>query len=126
LLILPIIIVATRESLRAVPDSIRMAGFAMGADRWQVAWSHVLPAAISGILTGVILALSRAIGETAPADYYWRIDLCPLYPRLYGRLSVFQPGRFGTVPGGCLPESVYGHADSDLQLDQPSSKGISR
>jgi len=66
LLILPIIIVATREALRAVPDSIRLAGFALGANRWQVVWAHVLPNAISGILTGVILALSRAIGETAP------------------------------------------------------------
>ncbi len=66
LLILPVIIVATREALRAVPDSMRLAGYALGATRWQVIWSHVLPAALPGILTGVILALSRAIGETAP------------------------------------------------------------
>ena len=66
LLILPVIIVATRESLRAVPDSIRSAGYALGATRWQVVWNHVLPAAMPGILTGMILALSRAIGETAP------------------------------------------------------------
>ncbi len=66
LLILPVIIVATREALRAVPNSMRLAGFALGANRWQVVWSHVLPAAMPGILTGVILALSRAIGETAP------------------------------------------------------------
>ena len=66
LLILPVIIVATREALRAVPTSIRLAGYALGANRWQVVWSHVLPAAMPGILTGVILALSRAIGETAP------------------------------------------------------------
>ena len=66
LLILPVIIVATRESLRAVPNSIRLAGYALGANRWQVTWSHVLPMAMPGILTGVILALSRAIGETAP------------------------------------------------------------
>ncbi|MGB7088346.1 MAG: phosphate ABC transporter permease PstA [Phormidesmis sp.] len=66
LLILPVIIVATREALRAVPSSMRLAGFALGANRWQVVWSHVLPAAMPGILTGVILALSRAIGETAP------------------------------------------------------------
>ena len=66
LLILPVIIVATREALRAVPGSMRLAGFALGANRWQVVWSHVLPAAMPGILTGVILALSRAIGETAP------------------------------------------------------------
>ena len=66
LLILPVIIVATREALRAVPNSIRLAGYALGATRWQVVWSHVLPMAMPGILTGVILALSRAIGETAP------------------------------------------------------------
>lgn len=66
LLILPVIIVATREALRAIPASLRLAGYALGATRWQVIWSHVLPAAMPGILTGVILALSRAIGETAP------------------------------------------------------------
>lgn len=66
LLILPIIIVATREALRSVPDSIRNAGFALGASRWQVVWSHTLPAAFPGVMTGMILALSRAIGETAP------------------------------------------------------------
>lgn len=65
LLILPIIIVATREALRAVPDSIRLAGYALGATRWQVVRTHVLPNAIAGILTGAILGLSRAIGETA-------------------------------------------------------------
>jgi phosphate transport system permease protein len=66
LLVLPIIIVATRESLRAVPDSTRQAGFALGATRWQVVRDNVLPPAFPGILTGSILALSRAIGETAP------------------------------------------------------------
>ncbi|MBE9069445.1 phosphate ABC transporter permease PstA [Leptolyngbya cf. ectocarpi LEGE 11479] len=66
LLILPVIIVATREALRAVPNSMRLAGFALGANQWQVVWHHVLPSAMPGVLTGVILALSRAIGETAP------------------------------------------------------------
>ena len=66
LLILPIIIVATREALRAVPNSLRQGGFALGATRWQVVREHVLPQAFPGILTGTILALSRAIGETAP------------------------------------------------------------
>ncbi len=65
LLILPIIIVATRESIRAVPNSLRLAGFALGATRWQVVWEHVFPIALPGILTGMILGLSRAIGETA-------------------------------------------------------------
>lgn len=66
LLVLPIVIVATREALRAVPDSIRQAAFALGATRWQVVSEHVLPQAFPGVLTGTILALSRAIGETAP------------------------------------------------------------
>jgi phosphate transport system permease protein len=65
LLVLPVIIVATREALRTVPNSLRQAGFALGATRWQVIWQHVLPQALAGILTGTILALSRAIGETA-------------------------------------------------------------
>jgi phosphate transport system permease protein len=66
LLILPVIIIATSESLRAVPASIRLAAFGVGASRSQVVLSHVLPQAMSGILTGIILALSRAIGESAP------------------------------------------------------------
>jgi len=66
LLILPVIIIASREAIRAVPSSIRQAAFALGATRWQTTRSHVLPSALPGILTGVILALSRAIGETAP------------------------------------------------------------
>lgn len=66
LLILPIIIIATREALKAVPDSLRQAGLALGASRWQVIRDHILPLALPGSLTGTILALSRAIGETAP------------------------------------------------------------
>lgn len=66
LLILPIIIVATREALKAVPKTIREASFALGATKWQTTWHQVLPAASGGIVTGVILAISRAIGETAP------------------------------------------------------------
>ena len=66
LLILPVIIIAAREAIRAVPNSIRHASYALGATTWQTVRYHVLPASLSGILTGVILALSRAIGETAP------------------------------------------------------------
>ncbi len=66
LLILPIIIVAAREALRAVPPSIRQAALALGATELQTVWRQTLPAALPGILTGVILGLSRAIGETAP------------------------------------------------------------
>jgi phosphate transport system permease protein len=66
LLILPIVIVATREAIRAVPASIREAAYALGATKWQTTSDHVLPYSMGGILTGVIIALSRAIGETAP------------------------------------------------------------
>ncbi|HEY3303798.1 MAG TPA: phosphate ABC transporter permease PstA [Candidatus Binatia bacterium] len=66
LLILPIVIVATRESVRAVPGSIHEAAYALGATKWQMVKDHVLPYSTGGILTGVIIALSRAIGETAP------------------------------------------------------------
>jgi len=66
LLILPIIIIASREALRAVPQSIRHGSLALGATEWQTAWRQTLPAATPGIATGVILALSRAIGEAAP------------------------------------------------------------
>ena len=66
LLILPVIIIASKEAIRTVPVSIRHAAIALGATQWQTVWSHVLPASFPGILTGVILALSRAIGETAP------------------------------------------------------------
>lgn len=66
LLVLPLIIINAREAIRAVPDSIRQASYGVGATRWQTIWSHVLPGALPGILTGTILAVSRAMGETAP------------------------------------------------------------
>jgi phosphate transport system permease protein len=66
LLVLPVVIIATREALRAVPQSIRHASYALGATKWQTIWRQVLPAAIPGVATGAILALSRAIGEAAP------------------------------------------------------------
>jgi phosphate transport system permease protein len=66
LLILPVIIIASEEAIRAVPPSLRQAAFALGATRWQVARDHVIPAAMPGILTGIILSISRAMGETAP------------------------------------------------------------
>jgi phosphate transport system permease protein len=66
LLILPVLIISTQEALRAVPSGLRESAYALGATRWQVVWSHLLPVAAPGVLTGVILSLSRAIGETAP------------------------------------------------------------
>jgi phosphate transport system permease protein len=66
LLVLPVVIIAGREAIRAVPPSIREGSMALGATQWQTIWRQVLPAAVPGIATGVILALARAIGETAP------------------------------------------------------------
>ena len=80
LLILPIIIVATRESLKAVPKSLREAAFALGATKWQTTSMQVLPAASGGIVTGVILALSRAIGETAPLIVVGALAYVPFIP----------------------------------------------
>ncbi|MDH4187133.1 MAG: ABC transporter permease subunit, partial [Nitrospira sp.] len=66
LLILPVVIVTTREAIRAIPVDIREAAYGLGATKWQTIAQHVLPYSTAGILTGIILALSRAIGETAP------------------------------------------------------------
>ena len=66
ILVLPLVIINAQEAIKAVPDSIRQAAFGVGATRWQTIWSHVLPNALPGILTGSILAMSRAVGETAP------------------------------------------------------------
>ena len=63
---LPVVIIVSREAIRAVPPSIREGSLALGATQWQTIWKQVLPGSIAGIATGVILALSRAIGETAP------------------------------------------------------------
>ncbi len=66
LLILPVLIINAQEAIKAVPQSLRQAAFGLGATRWQTVWHHVLPSALPGIMTGTILAISRAIGETAP------------------------------------------------------------
>lgn len=81
LLILPVIIVATREAIRAIPNTLREASYGMGATRWQTIWYQVLPAASGGILTGVILALSRAIGETAPLIVIGALAYVPFVAR---------------------------------------------
>ena len=66
LLVLPIIIVTTREAIRTIPSHIREASYSLGATKWQTIWNHILPYSSGGIMTGVVIALSRAIGETAP------------------------------------------------------------
>jgi len=80
LLILPVIIISAQEAIRAVPTSIRLASFALGATRWQTVSRQVIPAAIPGILTGTILALSRAIGETAPLILIGAAAYVPFVP----------------------------------------------
>ena len=80
LLVLPIIIVATRESIRAVPPSIRAASYGLGATKWQTIWHQVLPSSMGGILTGVILAISRAVGETAPLIVVGALAYVPFAP----------------------------------------------
>ncbi len=80
LLVLPIVILSTREALRAVPKSLREASYALGATKWQTVWHQVLPVAFPGILTGLILALSRAIGETAPLITIGALTYIPFAP----------------------------------------------
>lgn len=81
LLILPIIIVSTRESVKAVPKALREASYALGASKWQTVWMQVLPASIGGIMTGIILALSRAMGETAPLIVVGALTYVPFVPK---------------------------------------------
>jgi phosphate transport system permease protein len=84
LLVLPTVIVASREAIRAVPDSIRQGAYALGATQWQVIYRQVLPAAIPGIATGSILALARAIGETAPLLLVGALTFVSFDPTILG------------------------------------------
>jgi phosphate transport system permease protein len=80
LLVLPVVILSTREALRTVPMSLREGSYALGATKWQTIWYQVLPVAVPGILTGLILALSRAIGETAPLITIGALTFVPFLP----------------------------------------------
>jgi phosphate transport system permease protein len=82
LLVMPIVIIAAREAIRAVPGSLRLGAYALGATRWQVTRSIVLPGALAGILTGTILALSRAVGETAPLITMGALTFIAFLPEL--------------------------------------------
>jgi phosphate transport system permease protein len=86
LLVLPVVILSTREALRAVPGSLREGSYALGATKWQTIWYQVLPVAAPGILTGLILALSRAIGETAPLITIGALTYVPFLPE-----SIWSP-----------------------------------
>jgi phosphate transport system permease protein len=105
LVVLPTVVVASREAIRSVPDSIRQGAFALGATKWQVVWRQVLPAAIPGIATGSILALSRAVGETAPLIMVGAITYVAFNPTLLG-------------PYTALPVQIYNwtkQPDADFQ-----------
>jgi phosphate transport system permease protein len=84
LLVLPTVIIAAREAIRAVPSSIREGAYALGATQWQVTWRQVLPAALPGIATGSILAVSRAIGETAPLILIGALTYVSFNPSVLG------------------------------------------
>jgi phosphate transport system permease protein len=99
LLVLPTVIIAAREAIRAVPNSIREGGLALGATQWQVIWRQVLPAAAPGIATGSILALSRAIGETAPLLMIGAVTYISFNPTILGPftalpIQIYQWVRF--------------------------------
>jgi phosphate transport system permease protein len=86
LLVLPIIVISTREAIRTVPESIREASYALGATKWQTVFYQVLPAAMPGILTGFILAISRALGESAPLITIGALTFIAFLPE-----SIFDP-----------------------------------
>jgi phosphate transport system permease protein len=98
LLTLPVVIVSAQESIRAVPSSIRHGAYALGATRWQTIWRLVLPLAWPGIMTGTILALSRAIGEAAPLVLFGALLFVDQAPGLFSRFTV-------------LPMQIFGWAD---------------
>jgi phosphate transport system permease protein len=87
LLVLPTVIIAAREAIRAVPDSIRQGAYALGATKWQVVWRQVLPAATPGIATGSILALSRGLGETAPLLLVGALTYVSFNPTILGEFT---------------------------------------
>jgi phosphate transport system permease protein len=105
LVVLPTVVVASREAIRSVPDSIRQGAFALGATKWQVVWRQVLPAAIPGMATGAILALSRAVGETAPLIMVGAVVYVAFNPTLFGEYTA-------------LPVQIYNwtkQPDADFQ-----------
>jgi phosphate transport system permease protein len=87
LLVLPTVIIAAREAIRAVPDTIRQGAYALGATKWQVVWRQVLPAATPGIATGSILALSRGLGETAPLLLVGALTYVAFDPTVLGEFT---------------------------------------
>ena len=119
LLIMPVIIVATREAIKAVPDSLREAAYGMGATRWQTVSRVVIPASWGGILTGIILSISRAIGETAPLIVVGALAYVPFIPegpmdqftslpiQIYNWTSRPQPGFVVNAAAGIIVLLVF-------------------
>ena len=114
LVVLPIVILAAQESLRAVPSNIRQASYALGATRWQTIWRQLLPAAVPGIMTGVILALSRALGEAAPLVAIGAVAfIC------------FLPENIMTDEFSALPLQIFNWTDQPQQsFHQIAASGI--
>jgi len=114
LLVLPVVIIAAQEALRSVPQSIRHASLALGATRWQTIWHQVLPASVPGIVTGVILAMSRAIGETAPLVVIGVAAYLAQTPgKIVTPLDMVNPMKLAEVPGSkftALPLIIYSWA----------------
>lgn len=105
LMTLPIIIITSRAALRAVPDSIRQAAFGVGATRWQTVRDHVLPLSMPGILTGSIIGLAQALGETAPLIIIGMIAYIPDAPSSFTQAATVLPAQIFTWAG--MPESAY-------------------
>lgn len=99
LMTLPVVIIATRAALRAVPDSIRHGAYAVGASPWQVVWHHVLPVSLPGILTGSIIGLAQAMGETAPLIIVGMIAYIPEAPDSITQATTVLPAQIYTWSG---------------------------
>ncbi|MFQ5423756.1 MAG: phosphate ABC transporter permease PstA [Phycisphaerae bacterium] len=107
LLILPVIVIASQQALAAVPQTMRHAALALGATRWQVVWSHVLPAAAPGIVTGVLLSVSRALGETAPLIMIGALSYVAFVPE--GPLDEFTVMPIQIYDWCVRPQEVFHH-----------------
>ncbi|HZJ81213.1 MAG TPA: phosphate ABC transporter permease PstA, partial [Guyparkeria sp.] len=105
LMTLPIIIITSRAALRSVPDSIRQAAYGVGATRWQTVRDHVLPLSMPGILTGAIIGLAQALGETAPLIIIGMIAYIPDAPTSFTQAATVLPAQIFTWAG--MPESAY-------------------
>ena len=104
LLVLPTVIIAAREAIRAVPDSIRQGAYALGATKWQVVWRQVLPASTPGIATGSILALSRGLGETAPLLLVGALTYVSFNPTILGEFTALPVQIYQWV---ALPQAEF-------------------